>query len=96
MKRKNLFVVGTPFSGATLLSQMLGAPVQRGVPQAELRSMHLPLGPGHLWVATESAVVRRLRSHLVDERGVPRERLVVRGYWRSGVPNHPDHDYAED
>lgn len=58
--------------------------------------MHLPLGPGHLWVATESAVVRRLRSHLVDERGVPRERLVVRGYWRSGVPNHPDHDYAED
>lgn len=64
--------------------------------EAELRSMHLPLGPGHLWVATESAVVRRLRSHLVDERGVPRERLVVRGYWRSGVPNHPDHDYAED
>jgi NADPH-dependent ferric siderophore reductase len=52
--------------------------------EAELRAMHVPRGEGRFWVAGESAVVRRVRDHLVEDRGVPKERYVVRAYWKAG------------
>lgn len=54
--------------------------------EAELRAMHVPVGPGCFWVAGESAVVRRIRDHLVEGRGVPKDRYVVRAYWKAEPP----------
>ena len=34
-------------------------------------------------VAGESSVVRRVRDHLVEDRGVPKDRYVVRAYWKA-------------
>lgn len=41
------------------------------------------LGVGHVWVAGEAAAVQRVRRLLAD-RGVPRTRTTVRGYWKHG------------
>lgn len=37
-----------------------------------------------IWVAGEAAAVQRIRRHLFDERGIPRGRTTVRGYWKHG------------
>ena len=37
-----------------------------------------------VWAAGEAAAVQRIRRHLFDERGMPRSRAVVRGYWKHG------------
>lgn len=43
------------------------------------------LGPQtEVWVAGEAAAVQRIRRHLFADRGVPRARAVVRGYWKQG------------
>lgn len=43
------------------------------------------LGPTtRVWAAGEAAGVQRLRRHLFEDRGVPRDRTWVRGYWRLG------------
>ncbi|ROR97091.1 NADPH-dependent ferric siderophore reductase [Salana multivorans] len=39
----------------------------------------------HAFVHGEAGWVKELRSHLRFERGVPRERLSISGYWRRGV-----------
>jgi NADPH-dependent ferric siderophore reductase len=49
-----------------------------------------------VWVATEASAVRRIRALLLERHGLPRERVVTRGYWREDTPNHPDHDFGED
>ncbi|CAN5835353.1 siderophore-interacting protein [soil metagenome] len=49
-----------------------------------VRGLHLPVGDGHFWVATESAVVRRIRDHLVADRGLDRSRYTIRAYWKAG------------
>lgn len=50
----------------------------------------------HFWVACEANAMRRIRDHLLKERGVDPARLHVRGYWRLGETNYPDHDYGKD
>jgi len=47
------------------------------------------------WVACEASTMRRMRSQLLKQHGVSKDRLVSRGYWKSGASNHPDHDYGE-
>lgn len=43
------------------------------------------LVPGtRIWVAGEAAGVQRVRRHLFEERGVPRDQTTVRGYWKRG------------
>lgn len=43
--------------------------------------------PGdRVWVAGEAAAVQRIRKHLFGTVGLPRERAVVRGYWKHGRP----------
>jgi len=37
-----------------------------------------------VWVAGEAAAVQRIRRALFEERGVPRSRATVRGYWKHG------------
>ncbi|MDR7276668.1 siderophore-interacting protein [Catenuloplanes atrovinosus] len=46
----------------------------------------VPIGPGSfVWGAGEAAVMRALRTHFRHERGLPAERVAVRGYWREGA-----------
>lgn len=37
-----------------------------------------------VWVAGEAAAVQRIRRHLFEDRGLPRGRAAVRGYWKAG------------
>lgn len=46
------------------------------------------------WIACEANAMRRMRSQLLNQQGVSKDRLVSRGYWKSGASNHPDHDYG--
>lgn len=49
----------------------------------------------HAWVAAEARTVRDIRRDLLDVHGCARDHVVIRGYWRAGTANHPDHDYGE-
>lgn len=55
-----------------------------------------PAGHGGIYVACEAEAMRRIRRQLLLERGVPREWLTTRGYWKQGSTDHPDRDYGED
>ena len=37
-----------------------------------------------LWAAGEAAAMQTLRKHLFTERGMPRDRATIRGYWKHG------------
>jgi NADPH-dependent ferric siderophore reductase len=39
----------------------------------------------YAWVAGESAMVTRLRRHLVRDAGLDRRQVAFMGYWRRGV-----------
>jgi hypothetical protein len=46
----------------------------------------------------EAGVLRDIRRHLLNERGMDRARAHTQGYWKYGATNHPDNDrgqYAE-
>ncbi len=45
-----------------------------------------------VWVAAEAASVQRVRVHLFTERGFPRSRATVRGYWKRGRAGDGDDD----
>jgi NADPH-dependent ferric siderophore reductase len=74
-------------------------PRQAGEPLlAALRQRDLPPAgdTSRIYVACESGAVRRIRHHLLAERGWPAAQLVTRGYWKLGATDHPDRDYGED
>ena len=47
------------------------------------------------WIACEANAMRRMRSKLLNQHNVSKNRLVSRGYWKLETSNHPDHDYGE-
>ena len=54
-----------------------------------LRSLRLPPGDIHAWVACETHAAKALRAHLVNERGVKPQWTKAAGYWRQGsVASH--------
>jgi NADPH-dependent ferric siderophore reductase len=53
-------------------------------------------GDAFWWIACEAGAMRRIKQHLIRERGVDPQRLHTRGYWRLGETNYPDHDYGND
>jgi NADPH-dependent ferric siderophore reductase len=60
-----------------------GAPAGTGSRLLDaVRAAELPAGRPKVWAAGESMVVRDVREHLRDERGIPREHLQAIGYWR--------------
>lgn len=60
-------------------------------------ALDLPEGLGDVWVGCEATAMRRIRGHLLEERGLPNRALHTRAYWKMDVANHPDHDTgAED
>jgi NADPH-dependent ferric siderophore reductase len=62
---------------------------------ATLRHAEWP-AESRLFVACEATAMRGIRRHLLSERGVERNALYTRGYWKRGEANHPDHDTGED
>lgn len=49
-----------------------------------VRELEFPPGEVHAFVHGEADLVRTLRRHLLDDRGVAKERLSISGYWRRG------------
>ncbi|MGH3504064.1 MAG: siderophore-interacting protein, partial [Nocardioidaceae bacterium] len=50
-----------------------------------LRDAELPAGEPYVFLAGESGMVKRVRRHLVHDRGVPTPAIRFIGYWRRGV-----------
>lgn len=61
-----------------------------------LREFQLPTGNGRVYVGAEAAAIRRMRQHLLRERGLEASQVVTRGYWKLGDTNYTDHDYGTD
>ncbi|MGI5448855.1 siderophore-interacting protein [Streptomyces sp. CA-243310] len=49
-----------------------------------ITSLEFPSADVHAFVHGEAGFVKELRRHLRVERGIPRERLSISGYWRLG------------
>ncbi len=54
-----------------------------------LRSLALPAGEIFAWLAGEIDTMRKLRSHLMEDRQLPRAHVRAAGYWRIGEANAP-------
>ncbi|MDM4720255.1 siderophore-interacting protein [Micromonospora sp. WMMA1363] len=52
---------------------------------AAVRALDFPPGDVHAFVHGEATFVRELRRLLRVDRGIPRERLSISGYWRRGM-----------
>jgi NADPH-dependent ferric siderophore reductase len=50
-----------------------------------IAELSLPSGDGYAWVAAEAATAKALRRHLVEERGVSKERVKAAAYWKEGA-----------
>lgn len=64
--------------------------------ETAVRSIELPEGAGQVFLACESGIMRRIRQHLIQARGLAPAAMHTRGYWKAGVVNYPDHDYGQD
>lgn len=47
--------------------------------------LDFPEGLVHVFVHGEAAMVKELRGHLRLDRGIPRDRMSISGYWRLGA-----------
>jgi NADPH-dependent ferric siderophore reductase len=56
----------------------------------------LPAVNRRIYVGCEAAAMRRIRKHLLQERGLDPATIVTRGYWKLGEVNYTDHDYGTD
>lgn len=61
-----------------------------------VRTIQLPAGNGRIYIGCEAAAMRRIRAHLLHERGLDPAALVTRGYWKLGAVEYTDHDYGTD
>jgi NADPH-dependent ferric siderophore reductase len=64
--------------------------------EAAVRAMQLPAGNGRFYVGCEAAAMRRIRKHLLQERGLNPATIVTRGYWKLDAVDYTDHDYGTD
>ena len=46
-----------------------------------IRAAQWPPGQGHIWLAGHTPTVRRIRAQLLNERGIDRRALYVKGFW---------------
>ncbi len=51
-----------------------------------------PEGNGRVWISCEAGVMRNIRRHLLNDRGMDRAHVHTQGYWKYGAMNHPDND----
>jgi NADPH-dependent ferric siderophore reductase len=58
-----------------------------------IAAVRLPAGEGYAWVAAEAATAKALRRHLIDERGLTKDRVKAAAYWKRGaVAVHETYD----
>ncbi|MEM7348390.1 MAG: siderophore-interacting protein [Chloroflexota bacterium] len=70
---------------------------QSGIPlEKAIQELEFPEGVGQIYVGCESNAMRRIRQHLLKERGYDKTRIVTRGYWKLGATDHPDRDFGDD
>jgi NADPH-dependent ferric siderophore reductase len=50
---------------------------------AAVRAATFPSGTGQAWLSGESAAVKDLRAHLLDDRKLDRRAVYATGYWRA-------------
>jgi NADPH-dependent ferric siderophore reductase len=79
----------TPMSSAadvslTWLSRANKPAVGGGLLREAIGRTAFPDGPPYAWLAGESSAVTDLRRHLVNERGIDKERVYFSGYWLLG------------
>jgi NADPH-dependent ferric siderophore reductase len=61
--------------------------------QRALLDLVLPPGEGYAWVAAEASAAKALRRCLVDQRGLPKDRVKAAAYWKQGaVAVHETYD----
>jgi NADPH-dependent ferric siderophore reductase len=61
--------------------------------QSALSELSLPPGEGYAWVAAEASAAKALRRYLVDQRGLPKDRIKAAAYWKQGaVAVHETYD----
>jgi NADPH-dependent ferric siderophore reductase len=53
--------------------------------QQAIADLSFPPGDGYAWVAAEAATAKALRRHLVDERGLRKDRVKAAAYWKHGA-----------
>jgi NADPH-dependent ferric siderophore reductase len=61
-----------------------------------VRDFQFPEGNGRVWIGCEASVMRDIRRHLLNERGMDRTHAHTQGYWKYGAMNHPDNDRGQD
>jgi NADPH-dependent ferric siderophore reductase len=74
-----------------------GSAVRAGVElAAAVAAFERPSGEGRIYVACEAEAMRGIRRQLLLARGMPRDWVTTRGYWKQGATDYPDRDYGED
>ncbi|OKK15280.1 FAD-binding protein [Streptomyces sp. CB00455] len=75
--------VSTPDGTAPVWIHRGDRPIGEALVEA-VTSLEFPSADVHAFVHGEAGFVKDLRRHLRMERGIPRERLSISGYWRLG------------
>ncbi|GAB2912108.1 siderophore-interacting protein [Rhodococcus aerolatus] len=57
--------------------------------RAAVAATTLPGGPGYAWVCADTTTVQHVRRDLVTGRGMPADRVMFMGYWRTDGPIDP-------
>jgi NADPH-dependent ferric siderophore reductase len=94
-----LFEVDSPADEQELATNQIGAldlrwlhrlgrsaPGDTSVLLEAVANVNLPAGRGQVYVAAESRVVRAVQQALI-ERGLDRDQVSAKAYWRRGLPN---------
>ncbi|WP_404960980.1 siderophore-interacting protein [Streptomyces sp. 147326] len=75
--------VATPDGVVPVWLHRAGRPIGEALVEA-VTALEFPSTDVHAFVHGEAGFVKDLRRHLRLERGIPRERLSISGYWRLG------------
>lgn len=63
-----------------------GAETEPGLLASELQGISLPRGEGYAWAAGEYGEIKAVRAHLIEERGIRKDRIRAASYWRQAAP----------
>ncbi|MEV7446638.1 siderophore-interacting protein [Streptomyces sp. NPDC091204] len=81
--RQDELKVATPDGVVPVWLHRAGRPIGEALVEA-VTALEFPSTDVHAFVHGEAGFVKDLRRHLRLERGIPRERLSISGYWRLG------------
>lgn len=78
-------------SPARLRVQWMNAQSEPGLTLCQsLLYRPLPTSPGYIWMAGESAAIKKLKLHYLQDREFPRHSVSAKGYWKAGKSDHRD------